>query len=176
MARLPPARVPAARAVCAALALLAVAGIVSGVARPYRNEEDDWNRNLARALLAAAGPADQVVVLPAPAERNPVLLWYLRAEGGGRVAWDGVTDWERLQQRGGRLWCVWPWLDEGPFARDPLQTFADQAPVHLATLGRLPYAVRLGDRRGPALHTTAACFARAGSPDAGHMPVLTAAP
>jgi hypothetical protein len=175
--RLLPGRVPAAQAVCGALALLAVAGILLGVGKPYRDEDDAWNRKLARELLAAAGPADQVVVLNAPDDTRPVLLWYLRAEGRGRVAWDGRADWERLRRDGGRLWCVWQWLDKGTAARDPLPAYAARAPVPLVALGRVPYAVRLGDRGGPVLHATVACFARAGSAEAaGPMPVLAASP
>jgi 4-amino-4-deoxy-L-arabinose transferase-like glycosyltransferase len=103
--RTPAVRYRLAWQVCGLLALVGVAYLINWTCRPYRDEEDQWDRQLARDMLSLTAGGEPVVVLNAPGEVNSVALWYLRTQGG-RVVWARQADGFRLPNPGDPGWVL----------------------------------------------------------------------
>jgi hypothetical protein len=100
----PTSRRRASYAICAALAVGPVGGIVWDMYKPYKTEGDREVRRIVAEVFAQAGPADQIVVLNEFQQIGATFEWYLR-QHDGRFTWGGALDSQRLA-RGGDVWVL----------------------------------------------------------------------
>lgn len=138
--------------------LCGVGGMAADLAKPYRDQEAVWCRKLVQELEKRAAPEDQIVVLTSPGDVWPLLRWQLRSRGD-RVTWQGQIDWARLEQTGGRLWCLWPWTVHGApdFGRPPLPgDFPDGQALTLVQ--ECPFRLRPTLGGDPVLHCLVRCY------------------
>jgi hypothetical protein len=163
LARTPPARRRWLGGTCALLALCGVAQMVVDAVHPYREDEALWSRRLARELEALAGPGDPIVVAGEPADVWPVLRWQLHRLAG-RVCWGGATDWRRIEDEGGRVWLLTPWIDDAPPDAPRLPEGTSPRAGDWVLLGRVSYSLRRAPTGAPNQRCELSCWARPGAP------------
>jgi hypothetical protein len=107
-------------AICCALALMGLGGLVRDVRKPYKSEDDQFVRQAVTDLLRESGREDQIMVMDPKSRVGPTFEWYLRL-AGERISWNGRVDWERLG-RSRELWCLyfdWEHAAEEPARKRP---------------------------------------------------------
>jgi hypothetical protein len=126
------------------LAVVALAGVVHDLAKPYKTKADREGRRLVAEVFAQAGPQDQILVLSPPGDLWPTFEWYLRQQER-RVAFNGRLDRQRLAE-GGEVWAL-------AFGGDPalpasLAARLKDAPHALAPVRDEYYTLQFGQIEG----------------------------
>jgi hypothetical protein len=111
-----------------ALLLVAVAGMVRDVRKPYKTSDEEWARTVVRDFVASADSQKPVVIMVKHLSIKPTLLWYIY-QHRDRLLFQSEVDWNELAKSSEDIWTIRCWTQEptqatpGPLTPDQYERF-----------------------------------------------------